>query len=89
VALNDREIEFRPEGVLLVVQNKDVPGVVGTIGTFLGDLKINIASIELSRSGKGETAISVITVDDLLSAEQIEKFRTLYNILSVHQIDLR
>jgi D-3-phosphoglycerate dehydrogenase len=89
VSLYDREIEFRPEGILLVVQNRDVPGVVGTIGTFLGDLKINIASIELSRSGKGETAISVITVDDLLTAEQIDKFRSLYNILSVHQIDLR
>ncbi len=89
VSLNDREIEFRPEGILLVVQNKDVPGVVGAVGSFLGDLNINIASIELSRSGKGETAISVITVDDLLSADQIEKFRSLYNILSVHQVDLR
>lgn len=89
VNMNDSEVEFKPQGILLIVTNNDQPGVVGTIGTFLGNQKINIASIELSRSGKGETALVVIQVDDVLNQEQLDKFRTLFNILTVRQVDLR
>lgn len=89
LSLNDFEVEFRPEGILLASRNQDVPGVVGTIGTFLGQQGINIASIELSRLGRGGTALSVIQVDDLLSQVQLEQYRKLPGILSVHQIDLR
>lgn len=89
VNLNGFELEFEPEGILLVIKNNDVPGVVGAIGTFLGNQNINIASLELSRTSKGGKAKSVIKIDEFLSKEQLEKFQQLPNILSVKQVDLR
>ncbi len=81
-------IEFKPEGKLLVVQNKDTPGVIGVIGTFLGKKNINIAHLELSRGNKGGVAHSIISTDELLDADGIEEMRSLPNIIDVHQIEL-
>lgn len=89
VKFNDYDLEFEPEGILLVLKNKDVPGVIGAIGTYLGNQKINIASLELSRNIKGDTAYSVIKIDEILTKEQLEEFKKLPNILSVFQVDLR
>jgi len=89
VNLNGYDLEFEPEGILLVIKNKDVPGVIGSIGTFLGNHNINIASLELSRTSKGQIAKSVIKIDELLNKEQLEDFKKLPNILSVKQVDLR
>ncbi len=89
VNLNGYDLEFEPNGILLIIKNKDVPGVIGSIGTFLGNYNINIASLELSRTSKGMDAKSVIKIDDLLTKEQIEEFKKLKNILSVKQVDLR
>lgn len=89
VNLNDFDLEFEPEGILLVLKNKDVPGVIGSIGTFLGNHKINIASLELSRTSKGKEAKSIIKIDELLNNEQLQNFRNLPNILSAKQVDLR
>ncbi len=82
-------IEFEPEGILLVIQNRDVPRVVGTVGTFLGDQNVNIAHLELGRDSRGGTARCIITTDELLSADALAKMKKLENILSVVQVDLR
>ena len=55
-------IEFTPEGTLLVITNRDVPGVVGRIGTFLGDRGINIVDLDLAR-GRAGRAAAVVRID--------------------------
>lgn len=55
--------ELDPEGIILMVKNKDKPGVIGYIGTVLGNHNINIAELKLAREKKGENAIMFITVD--------------------------
>jgi len=82
-------IEFRPEGILIIIENRDVPRVVGTIGMFLGDHNINIAHLELSRNTRGGTARCVVTVDDLLKTEALAELSRVENIISAFQIDLR
>ncbi len=86
VKFNDFDLEFEPTGILLIIKNKDVPGVIGSIGTYLGNQKINIASLELSRNIKGDIAYSVIKIDEVLTKEQLEEFRSLPNIISVKQV---
>src|SRR5205085_4853702 len=49
VSVNHFRVEFKPEGNLIYVINKDVPGVVGKVGTLLGDREINIAEYNLAR----------------------------------------
>ena len=63
VVVNGRHIEAQPEGVLLLLENKDRPGIVGHIGTLLGKHQVNIASMSLGRDQAGGTALTVLNLD--------------------------
>jgi D-3-phosphoglycerate dehydrogenase len=63
VAINGRDVEVAAEGKLLVLENADVPGLVGTVGTILGKDGVNIADMSLSRLTPGGTAYMVVRVD--------------------------
>jgi len=62
VEFDSLPIEFTPEGTLLVITNRDVPGVVGRIGTFLGERGINIVDLGLAR-GRAGRAAAIVRVD--------------------------
>lgn len=80
-------LEFRPEGRLLVVRNRDVPGVVGRLGTLLGDASVNIAEIHLSRQDDAE-ALAVIRVDQEPPAEVLRSLAALPEVRRTHLVDL-
>jgi len=63
VRLDQHLLEFRPRGYLLVVRNDDVPGVVGRLGSVLGEAGVNIAAIHLSRQPGSAEAMAVVRVD--------------------------
>ena len=63
VGINGREVEVAAEGKLLVLENMDQPGMVGTVGTLLGRDGVNIADMSLSRLTPGGTAYMVVRVD--------------------------
>ena len=63
VSINGREVEVLADGKLLVLENVDQPGMVGTIGTLLGKDQVNIADMSLSRLTPGGTAYMVVRVD--------------------------
>jgi D-3-phosphoglycerate dehydrogenase len=60
-----------PSGTLLVMKNSDVPGVIGQVGTLLGDYGVNIGEWRLGRVRKGEDALSFINLDNEPSKEAI------------------
>jgi D-3-phosphoglycerate dehydrogenase len=62
VAVDGLPMEFTPEGDLIFIENQDIPGVVGRIGTKLGERRINIADFALSRSSGGRAA-AVVKID--------------------------
>ncbi len=64
VGINGREVEVAAEGKLLVLENLDQPGMVGEVGTILGQDKVNIADMSLSRLTPGGTAYMVVRVDN-------------------------
>jgi D-3-phosphoglycerate dehydrogenase len=78
--------EAVPEGNILILHNRDVPGVVGNVGTFLAKQGINIARLELGRVG-GE-AISFIHVDSPLDAPQLDELRRLPDITAATMVRL-
>jgi len=88
VRINDFYLEAVPEGYILMSTNRDVPGVVGAIGTLLGEAKINIASVELGREKVGGMAISLFHVDEPLPPTVLEKLRRLPQIVSAQLITL-
>jgi D-3-phosphoglycerate dehydrogenase / 2-oxoglutarate reductase len=71
VRLRDLHIEFAPEGAILVLSYEDRPGVVGRIGSILGRLNVNIASMHVGRKEKRGRAIMVLVLDEELSGEQV------------------
>ncbi|MFQ5849713.1 MAG: phosphoglycerate dehydrogenase [Candidatus Binatia bacterium] len=88
VKINNFYLEAVPEGYILLLHNRDVPGVVGAVGTLLGKERINIAGLELGREKVGGMAISLIHVDDAVPKEVLEALRHLPNILSAEMVKL-
>jgi D-3-phosphoglycerate dehydrogenase len=88
VRVNDFYLEAVPEGYILVLHNRDVPGVVGAVGTLLGQRGINIAGLELGRERVGGMAISLIHVDGQVPPEVLAELRTLEPIVSAQLIRL-
>jgi D-3-phosphoglycerate dehydrogenase len=74
VAVDGLPLEFRPEGTVVYLRNRDVPGVVGSVGSILGEGGVNIANFSLAR-GEGERAAAVIAVDTAPPAAVLEKLR--------------
>ena len=88
VRINNFYFEAIPEGYILILHNKDVPGVVGAIGTLLGEKGINIAGFELGREKVGGMAISLIHVDESIPKKVLDILRHLPNILSAQMVKL-
>ena len=82
------EIDLRPNGTMLFIKNMDVPGVVGKVGTILGNNKVNISGYLLSKMKNKDYAYSVIKIDDNIGAEVIDKINALSEILEVKQLQL-
>jgi len=88
VRVHDFYLEAVLDGYILVLHNRDVPGVVGAVGTLLGQRGINIAGLELGREQVGGMAISLIHVDSRVPAEVLDELRTLEPIVSAQLIRL-
>ncbi|HUP21577.1 MAG TPA: phosphoglycerate dehydrogenase [Thermoanaerobaculia bacterium] len=89
VGIDDFRLEFRPEGLLLVMRNVDVPGVVGKLGTLLGAAKVNIADIHLARRDREGEALSVLRLDQRPPKECLDALRALPEARGVDVVDLR
>ncbi|RLD17253.1 MAG: phosphoglycerate dehydrogenase [Caldiserica bacterium] len=63
VEINGYPVSIIPDGIILLFSNKDVPGVIGKVGTLLGEKNINIARMEVGRKIKGGDAITCVKVD--------------------------
>jgi D-3-phosphoglycerate dehydrogenase len=74
VAVDGLPLEFRPEGTVVFLRNRDVPGVVGSVGTLLGEAGVNIANFSLAR-GHGNQAAAVIAVDSAPPENVLERLR--------------
>jgi D-3-phosphoglycerate dehydrogenase / 2-oxoglutarate reductase len=88
VSVNSRPVEARPHGVILILENTDRPGIVGRIGTLLGDHGVNIATMSLSRNQAGGTALTVLNLDTAPSEELLGEIRASGDIRSAQVIEL-
>jgi D-3-phosphoglycerate dehydrogenase len=88
ISINSRPVEARPHGVVLVLENTDRPGMVGRVGTLLGDHGVNIATMSLSRNQAGGTALTVLNLDTTPNEELLGEIRTSEDIHSAQVIEL-
>ena len=88
VSINARPVEARPQGVILVLENTDRPGMVGRIGTLLGQHGVNIATMSLSRNQAGGTALTVLNLDTAPGEELLKEIGNSDDIRSAQVIQL-
>jgi len=81
-------LEAIPHGHMLVTRNRDVPGVIGSVGTILGNGGVNISRFHLGRRERGGEAIAVIEVDAPVSRDTLQELRSLEQVIAANQIEL-
>jgi D-3-phosphoglycerate dehydrogenase len=86
--INGFHIEATPHGHMLVMRNRDVPGVIGHVGTILGEHRVNISHFHLGRQERGGEAMAVIEVDAPLDAATLAELRAYEFVISAKQIEL-
>ncbi|HLQ77831.1 MAG TPA: phosphoglycerate dehydrogenase [Terriglobia bacterium] len=74
-------LEVIPRGHMIYFMNNDKPGVIGQIGTIMGECSVNIAGMQLGREHEGGRALALLLVDDSVRSEVIDRVRGLDNIL--------
>jgi D-3-phosphoglycerate dehydrogenase len=88
VHISGHNVETNPNGRFLFVENDDRPGIVGLIGTSLGEAQVNIANMALSRNLAQKRAVTVIEVDTQPPAALLEKLRATPGIIRVLSFEL-
>ena len=81
-------VDAMPRGNLVLVKNRDMPGVIGEVGSCLGEAEVNIAEYHLARSEAGGEALGVIRTDAPLSKELLEELSGLPSVIAVRQVAL-
>ena len=91
LAFDGIDVEAPLDGTLVVCRNLDVPGVIGRIGTILGEQGVNIANFALGRdrsSQKPAKAISVVQVDEPVSEQALEALKAIDALLEARLVKL-
>jgi D-3-phosphoglycerate dehydrogenase / 2-oxoglutarate reductase len=87
VQLDQYRLEARPEGVLLIMQNKDVPGVIGQIGTILAAYQVNIGEWRMGRNEPGGEALSFINLDSVPGEAALNSLAAITAVTNLKLVD--
>ncbi|MCG8592727.1 MAG: phosphoglycerate dehydrogenase [Proteobacteria bacterium] len=87
VRIDDFMLEAIPEGPTLFLQNRDQPGVVGTIGSLLGEEGINIARMQLALVRERGEAAMLINIDSAPSERVMERLRNVEHVMAAQLVD--
>ncbi len=77
VQVSRYHLDVDPVGNMLIMMNQDVPGVIGQVGTLMGEHGVNIAEWRLGRTEKGDQALAFINLDSDLSDEVMGEIQAL------------
>jgi D-3-phosphoglycerate dehydrogenase / 2-oxoglutarate reductase len=88
VRLDDYTFDSIPQGHMLFYVNDDVPGIIGRVGTVMGNHRINIAQMSCGRQEIGGRALTVLNVDSAIPSEVIETLLAQEIIVWAMQISL-
>jgi D-3-phosphoglycerate dehydrogenase len=86
VEIEGYHLDAPPVGDVLLVWNRDVPGVIGRVGTILGNAGVNIAEWRLGRSAPGETALAFINLDNPAPPDILEALTQIPGVQRVRQL---
>ncbi|MFW2364784.1 MAG: phosphoglycerate dehydrogenase [Desulforhopalus sp.] len=88
VRLNSFRLEALPSGWLLLVFNNDVPGVIGALGTTLGNSGVNISRMTVGREEESNQNIILLITDEPVSKELLAEVEALENVNKAQVLDM-
>jgi D-3-phosphoglycerate dehydrogenase len=88
VRLFSSSVEIPITGTLLMLNNKDRPGIIGYLGTLLAKHKVNIASMSLSRDTAGGNALTVLSLDSVPPQPLLDELQKDADISNVKVVKL-
>ncbi len=83
VLVDDHTFDVPPSEHMLIVKNDDRPGVIGTVGTLLGDAGVNIADMDVGRAAEPGTAMMLIAPSAVVPDDVVDALRRAPGIISV------
>ncbi len=88
VEIDEHPVDIEPQGAFLFIGHSDKPGMIGKVGTVLGNNDVNIASMEVAREKVRGPAMMILELDDELPPAVLEKVRAIPDIKSATSIKL-
>jgi D-3-phosphoglycerate dehydrogenase / 2-oxoglutarate reductase len=88
VQIDSFRIDAIPDGLALVISSRDVPGVVGRVGTILGANYVNIGEYRLGRTKAGDRALSFVNLDNAVPEYALKALRDLPEVVWAKQMAL-
>ncbi len=88
VGIDGHQVDLPPARHMLVVHNDDSPGMIGRVGTVLGDAGINISNMDVGQSPSGEAALMVIATETAVADKVVQHVTRQEGVQSARAIDL-
>ena len=88
IHIDGYRVDIRPSGPMIVTEHTDRPGIIGKVGTLLGDNGVNIAGMHVGREGEGKSAVMVLKIDTPVSDAVLDKLQNLDGLETVRQVIL-
>jgi len=88
VLINGYKVDVETEGHLLISTYQDIPGVIGAIGTKLGEHEINIAKMQVGRKAPGGEAVMVLKIDQTVPENVLDDLKELEQVYDAVIVNL-
>jgi D-3-phosphoglycerate dehydrogenase len=88
VGIDDHVLDVPPAAHMLVVRNADVPGMIGRVGTIVGNAGLNIEDMRVGKGPTGEAALMVLTTTSPVTASVVDELRAERGVVDARAIEL-
>jgi D-3-phosphoglycerate dehydrogenase len=88
VGIDDHTVDLPPSSHMLVVRNADVPGMIGKVGTILGDAGVNVDDMDVGKTAEGQAALMALSVTTPVPGEVVDALRKQEGVVDARAIEL-
>jgi D-3-phosphoglycerate dehydrogenase len=88
VHIDGYTVDIAPFGPMIVTQHTDQPGIIGRVGTLLGEAGVNIGGMHVGREGAGKRAIMALMVDSEVSGAMLDAIRAIPGMEAAQSVNL-
>jgi D-3-phosphoglycerate dehydrogenase len=88
VHIDGYRVNIDPRGPAIITEHTDRPGIIGKVGTLLGNEGVNIAGMHVGREGQGKRALMILRIDEAVPDTLIQELRKIDGLESAIQVQL-